>query len=405
MPKKQIKLSMCMIARDEEESIGRCLVSVSSVADEIIVVDTGSKDKTVKIAREHGAQIIDFPWIDDFSAARNVGLEKAKGEWILFLDADEELVAEDIPKLRKALDQEAFPAHFMTIVTLLGEGEDLTEENTFSSLRLFKNFPEHRFTGRIHETITPRQPNDEAGVSNVRIRHYGRLSTEKNEAKAARNKPLIEQAGTDPDDPQHHKFLKANELRGEGEYEKAVVLYKELFDELAPENDTQLLPGIILDIVLCLRQLKQPKEVFSWIEEGLKRFPDYTDLEYLRGMTYRDTNQHELSLQSYTATLALGDAPVTYRRQEGLGSWKAWEGIAFSFIGLKRYDLAVASFRRVLETNPSHTTSIFHLGSLLMHAGHPWASVQGELTKICDSDAPAVKEVFERLSKSNESAL
>ena len=392
-----------MIARDEEESIGRCLASVKSVADEIIVVDTGSKDKTVKIAREHGAQIIDFPWIDDFSAARNAGLEKAQGEWILFLDADEELVAEDIPKLREALNQEAFPAHFMTLVSLTDEGDDKLEESTFPSLRLFKNLPEHRFTGQIHETITPRNPNDEAGVSNVRIRHYGRLSAEDNKRKAARNKPLIEQAGANPDDPQHHKFLKANELRGEGEYEKAVVLYKELFDELAPENDKQLLPGIILDIVLCLRQLKQPKEVFSWIEEGLKRFPDYTDLEYLRGMTYLDTNQHELALQSYTATLALGDAPVTYRRQEGLGSWKAWEGIAFSFIGLHRYDIAVASLRRVLEVNKSHTPALFHLGSLLMHAGHSWDSVERELAQMCDANDPAIKAVFEQLAKTDKS--
>ena len=81
-----------MIARDEERFLEGCLESAKDIADEMILVDTGSQDRTVAIAERFGAKVIHFPWIDDFSAARNVSVEQAQGEWILVLDADEQLM-------------------------------------------------------------------------------------------------------------------------------------------------------------------------------------------------------------------------------------------------------------------------------------------------------------------------
>jgi hypothetical protein len=90
------RLSVLLIARDEEASLGRCLASVKEVAHQIIVVDTGSTDRTVEIAREHGAEVHAFEWCDDFAAARNAALEHARGDWVLVLDADEELPADSV---------------------------------------------------------------------------------------------------------------------------------------------------------------------------------------------------------------------------------------------------------------------------------------------------------------------
>ena len=81
-------LTLAMIVRNEEAYLSRCLLSVKNLADEIIVVDTGSVDATKQIALDAGAKIVDFPWCDDFSAARNAGLDVATGRWILVLDAD-----------------------------------------------------------------------------------------------------------------------------------------------------------------------------------------------------------------------------------------------------------------------------------------------------------------------------
>ena len=87
------RISLCMIVKDEEEMLPRCLESVRGAVDEIIVVDTGSSDRSVDIAREYGASVVEFAWCEDFAAARNAGLERASGDWILFLDADEALEA------------------------------------------------------------------------------------------------------------------------------------------------------------------------------------------------------------------------------------------------------------------------------------------------------------------------
>ena len=102
LPEKPM-LSICMIVRDEETTLPRCLKSVQDVADEVIVVDTGSKDNTVSIARDFGAKVYHFEWRDDFAAARNESLKYASGDWIFQIDADEELLPGSISHLRKAM--------------------------------------------------------------------------------------------------------------------------------------------------------------------------------------------------------------------------------------------------------------------------------------------------------------
>ena len=90
-PNRKPRLSVCMIVKNEERFLGQCLASVKGLADELIIIDTGSTDRTVEIAREHGAQVGHFEWCNDFAAARNASIAPATGDWILFLDADEEL--------------------------------------------------------------------------------------------------------------------------------------------------------------------------------------------------------------------------------------------------------------------------------------------------------------------------
>lgn len=80
-----------MIVRNEEQTLGPCLASVRDLADEIVIVDTGSTDRTRELARAAGARVFDFPWVDDFAAARNESLRHATGSWILWLDADDRL--------------------------------------------------------------------------------------------------------------------------------------------------------------------------------------------------------------------------------------------------------------------------------------------------------------------------
>ena len=99
-------ISLCMITKNEENCLEQCLNSVKEIADEIIIVDTGSTDKTKEIAKKFNAKIFDFKWCDDFSAARNESLKHAAKDWILVLDADEIIEKKDLEKIRNIIEDE-----------------------------------------------------------------------------------------------------------------------------------------------------------------------------------------------------------------------------------------------------------------------------------------------------------
>lgn len=148
------RLSLCMIVRDEEEFLDACLQSVEGVVDEIVVVDTGSTDRSVDIAARRGATVVPFRWCDDFSAARNESLNHASGEWILVLDADERLLTRDPGEIRSLLAESSCGAYTVTITGQHRHAGGLSRQiNAFP--RLFRRRPGIRFEGNVHEQITP----------------------------------------------------------------------------------------------------------------------------------------------------------------------------------------------------------------------------------------------------------
>src|SRR6185503_940117 len=147
-PKAPPRLSVCIIAKNEQAFLGQCLASIKPVADEIIVVDTGSVDNTAAIAREHGAQVHSFAWTDDFSAARNFSLQHATGDWLLILDADEELPPVSHEALRHQLNAVDVMAYRLPIID---HGKE--DEGCSYVPRLFRNAPGLFFVGRIHEQV------------------------------------------------------------------------------------------------------------------------------------------------------------------------------------------------------------------------------------------------------------
>ena len=156
-----LPLSVCMIVRNESQHLPKALSSVTGIASEIVVVDTGSTDDTVSIATAMGAKVLHFEWIDDFAAARNVAIEAATQPWILSLDADQMLASDSAGVLATALKQTVCMAQVVTI-DLYGPPTINPEASTgqsevelaFKSLRLFRNHPQIRFSGRVHEDVS-----------------------------------------------------------------------------------------------------------------------------------------------------------------------------------------------------------------------------------------------------------
>jgi GT2 family glycosyltransferase/Flp pilus assembly protein TadD len=219
----QSSLSICMIVKNEELSLAKCLMSVKPVADEIIVVDTGSADKTKAIASALGAKVFDFPWTNDFSEARNYSLSKASGGWILVLDADELVSPLDHDKLKKLINSKAEKRVAYTMVTRnytdqagsrdwsANEGRYIHEEIgrgwiPSPKVRLFANDKRINFVNPVHELVEPTL--EKLGIKiktcDVPVHHYGRLNQDKLIAKGKEYYRL--------------GIAKIEKSKGEGEY-------------------------------------------------------------------------------------------------------------------------------------------------------------------------------------------
>jgi len=165
-------LSACLIVKNEERFLPGCLRSIAVVCDELVVVDTGSTDRTVAIAREFDAVVRTFAWTGDFAAARNESLAHARGEFVLSIDADEELHSDDAAPLRDALASGACDVVAMRIVSQLAGGAG---SNVGRYPRVFRRYPDARFTYAIHEQIWPSLAPHAPRVldSELRIVHHG----------------------------------------------------------------------------------------------------------------------------------------------------------------------------------------------------------------------------------------
>jgi len=155
MPTRKImKITACLIVKNEKDHIRDVLSSLVGV-DEIVVVDTGSADNTAEIAREFSDKVFtDFPWIDDFAAARNHALSKCTGDWVLSIDGDEVLEAGGIEKIRKIIEA-ATPEqlHFSVLMTAKSTGQ------VHNLPRILRNDGAVRWVGAAHETLSPVQAN------------------------------------------------------------------------------------------------------------------------------------------------------------------------------------------------------------------------------------------------------
>lgn len=164
-------VSACLIVRDEEETLGRCLASLDGLVDEIVVGDTGSVDATVEVAASCGAKVVDVPWEDHFANARNAVAEHCRGRWILWIDADEQWTGDTAAVRRHLESQPRSDAVLVTVTNVMGHGvESLTSH---PALRLFRQ--ELRWEGRVHEQVV--RGDGKAVVapllSEASIVHYG----------------------------------------------------------------------------------------------------------------------------------------------------------------------------------------------------------------------------------------
>ncbi len=273
-----MKLSLCMIVKNEERVLRRCLDSIAHLANEIIVVDTGSTDGTRNIAARYGAQVMSFDFARvDFAAARNQGLGAASGRWIVTLDADEVLHPSSLPLLRETVAGEDNAGYFFERVNHSSNGAKPTRDHV---VRLFPNRPAHRYRGRVHETIDASLL---AGgirlvLTQIRIDHDFAPAPE---ARRQRNhryiRILTEEIAADPSDTSRLDFLAA-EYHQLGMFDTAAEITERLVSLRPLDPQARLRAGIYhlifhkdherarRDFVEVLRLQPNHAEALSWLQ-------------------------------------------------------------------------------------------------------------------------------------------
>jgi tetratricopeptide (TPR) repeat protein len=182
-------LAAAIIVKNEAHHLRRCLPPLLGLCDEIVLVDTGSTDDSVAVAEEHGARVLHRPWDGDFSAARNLGLDATDAEWILYVDADEEVQQADVAAVRHRL------ANADQVAGFLVKFASRVGWTPYWEHRLWRHRPDVRFRGRIHETPVPdlRRIVRDEGQRFERIelfmQHYGYEGNQR--AKHQRNLPML----------------------------------------------------------------------------------------------------------------------------------------------------------------------------------------------------------------------
>ena len=301
------RLSVCLIVKNEEKFLAPCLKSVRGLASQIVVVDTGSTDRTVEIAREHGAEVHSFAWCDDFSAARNAALEQANGDWVLMLDADEELPSAEHARLQADMKHADVIALRLPLVN---RGQESQGRHWVP--RLFRNAPGAYFQNRVHEQVMPsliqcgRVWGLRTAMGTAELLHHG-YSAEvvKDRNKAERNLKLLRQAVQEcPADPNLQMNLGLEVVRS-GDLPAGLTHYRESFRLMsaspAGEVSPELREVMLTQFTCLLYRAREYDEVVRVLDSPLaKQCPPTASLHFALGLSlfqlqqYRDAARHML---------------------------------------------------------------------------------------------------------------
>lgn len=368
------RLSLCMIVRDSARTLGACLESIRPWVDEMIVVDTGSKDDTKEIAARFGAKVFDFPWVDSFAAARNESLKHATGEWVFWMDSDDVIDADNGRKLRELVRREPHDPNVLGYVMQVhcpGPGEDgRTDVTAVDHIKLVRNRPDIRFEGRIHEQILPfiRRAGGEVAWTDVFVVHSGYdHSPAGQERKRQRDLHLLHLELEEQPDHPFTLFNLGMTYADVGEYEKGAEFLRRSI-RCSGTTESHLRKAYALLVYSCDR-LGRSQEAWEACEQGLHLFPEDVELRFRRGILLHAAGRLQEAILAYEDVLR--PAPDRYFSSidRGLRGFKARQNLAAVYLDLGDLERAEEQWRRIVEEEPRYRLGWRGLTDLLLRRG------------------------------------
>jgi len=362
-------LSACLIVKNEEKFLEQCLQSIKDLADEIIIVDTGSTDRTKEIAQRFTNKVYDFPWCNDFSAARNQSLKYAVGEWILVLDADETISQEDHHKIKELIINAAKEVSGFVLTqrnylqsendlqfgsvsgmkikgTAQGESGLVPSKNDSYSeskntagwlptpiVRLFRNEPKIAFSGVVHEDVSPSLAGRIISTS-ILFHHYGKLSLESWKQKWA----VYEQLG-ERKLQQEQDYYNYFELGRQYLENKKINLAQEMFQKSIELKKDFWLSWFNLGSIYLIKN--ELDAAITNLEKAKEINPNVSLIYSNLGVAYVKNKKHQKAVANFLEAVKLNP--------EDAGAYKNL-GFCFDEIGDK--DNAYLALKKAVELNP-----------------------------------------------------
>jgi glycosyltransferase involved in cell wall biosynthesis len=340
-------LTAALIARDEERHLPDCLASLEGVVDEVVIVDTGSVDRSVAIARAHGARVFHSPWCNDFSAPRNVGLDQARGRWILCIDPDERLrpiSRGHIEALLEGAEELAFLVHLRHFARATPSLE----------YRLWRNDARVRFSGVVHERVSDalREVAEaevrSIGTCELTLDHLGLDGDQTH--KHERNLPLLQaKLALEPTNVPYWVHL-SRALRGLGrseEGEQALGRAVALSFQTQPDD-----AGVACAELVSLRQ-QHGENVTARLARGRARWPWNWMLVWIEGQLHLEAAQFEQAIACFGRLLEVDTSrpqPVVYDERL-FGSW-AQDALGLALFRAERYREAADAYAAAEHLEP-----------------------------------------------------
>ncbi len=378
-----MSISLCMIVKDEEPMLARCLESVKHLADEMVIVDTGSTDRTQDIARAFGAVVSEYAWDDSFSNARNFALDQATMDWILLMDADDEFEAADTQKLCELLikDSEADVYYFQTL-SFMGDVPDRSKTISNMNVRLVRNHRGYRFKGDIHEQlINDSVPVSRVGMADIRIYHYGYLnSVVTSKSKRERNMALIRKELEKEPDNSFMLCNMGNECYSLRQFDEALSWYMKSWESF--DSRRGFSSKMLIRIVSCCELLGKTEEQQRFIREGLTIYPDFTDLEFIRASDFLRRKKYAAAIKSFRKCLKMGEPPLLYSYATGVGSYRTQYLLFSIYDELGDHEEALYWCRAAIRSNPDYMEAYLQLGRMLLESKTPVKTVKAQLTRL-----------------------
>lgn len=358
-----MSLSLCMIVKNEQENLVRCLESVKDIVDEMVIVDTGSTDSTVQIAESYGARVYPFEWNGNFSDARNYSLKYAASDWILLMDADDELDKSYHNEILELVRKDEADAYFFKTISYVGDSPGLDTLNNLN-IRLLRNKKGYFFCNPIHEQIYSviKAVNPSAQIVNVDIKvyHYGYLDKNiVNQNKRNRNISILEKELEQNPGYTFTLFNLGNEYFALGNFFKAIEYYEQSYGKFDPGQGFS--SKLVLKMVNCYMNILKHDKALKLISEGLAFYGDFTELEYFRALIYLNQRKFTLALKHFDRCIKMGESPLFLSMIDGVGTYRAYFMLGEIHFSMEDYEAAAGHYKESLEYGKDFTPALLKL--------------------------------------------